>query len=867
MVDSPSATGGRYTSDPSSTIQIDENHSNMVKFQHNDHRIPVIILKIRKICLLDQNLRSFRVPDVSPLQRMGLNEERFEPVDNGVDHDSPTASSSHGLEPSSWDYDSKVFDGLLRSLLSQLLKREPRLQPILDAMLDKRFQNELKLLTPTTTLRSDIERFLRRHFHGILSRLIADSTAGSKSTIRDHDVERAWTEVSGMSTDPETFTKAAYNSLMSKWCRDCLNLNDLICDFLERHGLYVKDTGTTSDREELEKLEEQIDELAKRQRSRQTLRGLRQVFDQKLFELEVCSFFDALDEYDGRPEVVSEFLKDLVKNSPLSKTKAKILFSSRPWPIVFDEFGSCPGFKIHEHTQEDIVAYCAGLMSHDSRAKTLIMPMALDITRRARGVFLWVRLAMRDLMEVSKNDRDTTNLAEMSGRPQQCLDSVPDELHDYYSSIIQRLPSDTRKETFILLECLSRATFDLKLNQVPLLIQSGLAQSFHASEFRNSYYTKAQSIGLDVYLRTISGGLADIAEDDRPRTRNLHLILLEDAPANSDGNVSVQLLHQTCKEWVGSSTLKYIVLQDRANMTWENGHSFFVKFHTKQVILNRLQGDTLPGSIVFTHAKKSEDTTGVSQYAYLSQIPTVYYGNMKFQHDLAKRVSGLTLAVRQGMWLYLKDALRHDKHVFEYTVEPLFSALMVRGEKQIRMTERQRLDLTSGESIATTSNIVDMGRFLLENGFNIGQDQGGVLALVFIMWTSPNREAAQQYIDLVILAVEKSLLPVKFRMSHPNYSFRGQNFHPLHISPPSLATHLLDRGARVNVLSSMRTTPLDYLLHPGPCIGGKCSTGIGSIKRLASSSSTVENCSEKKVTPSWKTSLTSYPKAGSISAH
>ncbi|KAF3059605.1 hypothetical protein GL218_05123 [Daldinia childiae] len=50
LVTRASATGGRCYEDPSLTIQIDENHSDIVKFTHGDHRIRIIVNRLANIC-------------------------------------------------------------------------------------------------------------------------------------------------------------------------------------------------------------------------------------------------------------------------------------------------------------------------------------------------------------------------------------------------------------------------------------------------------------------------------------------------------------------------------------------------------------------------------------------------------------------------------------------------------------------------------------------------------------------------------------------------------------------------------------------------------------------------------------------------
>jgi hypothetical protein len=55
MVDRHSATSGHDASDPLSIIQIDEDHSNMVKFSLGDQNISIMVKKIRDICQLENN--------------------------------------------------------------------------------------------------------------------------------------------------------------------------------------------------------------------------------------------------------------------------------------------------------------------------------------------------------------------------------------------------------------------------------------------------------------------------------------------------------------------------------------------------------------------------------------------------------------------------------------------------------------------------------------------------------------------------------------------------------------------------------------------------------------------------------------------
>ncbi|KAF3022635.1 hypothetical protein E8E14_013971 [Neopestalotiopsis sp. 37M] len=355
--------------------------------------------------------------------------------------------------------------------------------------------------------------------------------------------------------------------------------------------------------------------------------GLRRIFNQNTFDLEVCLFFDALDEYDGSPEFISAFLKEVVQVKPTSKTRTKIVFSSRPWTIFRDQFDTCPKISIHEYTKDDIQEYCAGSLPKSSRANSLIRPLVDDITNRARGVFVWVKLVMADLIAlVATNDEADDKLSK---KLRECLKSLPDELEDYYSTIIHRLPVSTRRQSYILLECLSRASSTISVDEVPSLLACGMSDSFHEARDAIESGSIPGIEDPEGHLKTISGGLVDLV----PKRASFVM----DVPAwkrelldTTKKSYVLQLMHQTVRDWVALPTFKHTILGTRADTTWQNGHSFLVKYYIHQ-FASFEKG--VSGSEIFEHAVKAEMTTGVSQYTFLSQLPQAILTGIVFEID------------------------------------------------------------------------------------------------------------------------------------------------------------------------------------------------------------------------------------------
>ncbi|KAH7030886.1 LOW QUALITY PROTEIN: uncharacterized protein B0I36DRAFT_322700 [Microdochium trichocladiopsis] len=730
----------------------------------------------------------------------------------------------------------KSFEGLLRELLSQLLRAEQALYPILGSMLDARLQETI-LANRVGSLATDVRGFLysfhARNLPGLASQLIAllalDPAAELDTALTEIMSELSsesrlafkrillvdfdsFSNPVGMKETIERETERVRRSLpdsdpmrvrnvISTW-RDRVDLARKIREFLAQHKLDKVDPKSTPLQEAARdpatlllsrtNVQDQlIRDLAVREKRRQKIRldlqlnwsqtaleeCLRRVFDQDIKDLRICLFFDALDEYDGRPEVIAGFLQDLVKSSPSSRTQARVLFSSRPWAAFQEEFGQCPGFRIHEHTKEDIREYCNGILRNDKLASSLLLPMAEEIATRAKG----------DLSSVAaRTDPSNQNIGKLL---YQCLEAVPDELDEYYTTIVQRLPKSSTKETYILLECLSKDSGDLKLDQVPLLIKIAQSPTFVG---RGMIFPSSAK-KVDVYLKSISGGLVNVVSGNGDASR--HMSGSTQAVVEPQPTDLVQLMHQTCKEWTEEATFKHIVLGDRANTAWENGHSFMAKYLAYRMVE---RGALSLHADVTRHLVAAERTTGVSQYRFLSSAPKRFY-------TLLGR-SGLDLAVSAGLRLYLTDLVHYRPEDIRNCTESLFTFLLGR----LRWHKSGR-----SQHAALVAEIVDTGQFLLRNGYQLQGDYSGISELMMRLWDSPDQRTTLLFAELVMTAVQTSLSLDVFVEGIVGYFAPGIRWKLLHLSPPALAEWLIEtQGAQVNILNSAGQTPLDYLFDP-----------------------------------------------------
>ena len=175
------------------------------------------------------------------------------------------------------------------------------------------------------------------------------------------------------------------------------------------------------------------DEIAQIWTERRLRQLLYALVQQSTENIKLCFFIDGLDELDGE---IEEFLRML---DPLAKrSNVKICISSRPWKIFEDQFKSVPMLRLHQLTQKDIETYVndkvvkarqsmsgsAGIL--DDRE---IADLTSTIADRAEGVFLWVRLAVADMLTGLRNADTYENL-------QQRLQRLPTEISDLYSHML-----------------------------------------------------------------------------------------------------------------------------------------------------------------------------------------------------------------------------------------------------------------------------------------------------------------------------------------------------------------------------------------------------------------------------------------------
>lgn len=150
--------------------------------------------------------------------------------------------------------------------------------------------------------------------------------------------------------------------------------------------------------------------------------------------VKIFLFIDGVDEFDGDHAEISKFFKDLATNPNF-----KILLSSRPISACVDVFKSCPGLRLQDLTRQDIKRYVEDTIGCHERMDQLLSEDPTEASKltnlilsKASGVFLWVRLVVKSLLDGFRNyDR----ISDLKRR----VDEYPAELGSLYLHMFQSL--------------------------------------------------------------------------------------------------------------------------------------------------------------------------------------------------------------------------------------------------------------------------------------------------------------------------------------------------------------------------------------------------------------------------------------------
>jgi len=275
------------------------------------------------------------------------------------------------------------------------------------------------------------------------------------------------------------------------------------------------------------------------------------ITQQRTVHLHACMFLDALDEHEGDNNRLSNFIYELLSSANGAIVRIKICVASRNWNIFGEHFGNCPQFAIHEHTTLDIQAYTSERL-HDAMASfgeegrhafmLKVERLASQVTTKARGVFIWVRIVLDELV---KGVRDGTPISLLEEKVTQ----MPEELSDLYRHTLERIEPEYAEESYIMLQIALCCLSPLPLQTFTKCVSFSRWQKVHEA-------TKEEMIRQIV---SRSGGLLETIST----SRSTEIIPKEDESEDGASDIAVlgfdiddsvvQFIHQTVKDFVATN--------------------------------------------------------------------------------------------------------------------------------------------------------------------------------------------------------------------------------------------------------------------------------------------------------------------------
>ncbi|KAL8856959.1 MAG: hypothetical protein Q9178_006454 [Gyalolechia marmorata] len=155
---------------------------------------------------------------------------------------------------------------------------------------------------------------------------------------------------------------------------------------------------------------------------------LKRFLEQKPASITICAFVDGLDEFTGDEDILLNIIRFFSK-----APHCKICVSSRPEQVFRDEFQLCPKLRVQDLNRQDMERMInqrllPRLPTHRSTWQDSygLRLMVESLVEKSSGVFLWLDLVIKDMIQGFRNE-DTFD--ELQSR----IDRTPDTVYGMYA--------------------------------------------------------------------------------------------------------------------------------------------------------------------------------------------------------------------------------------------------------------------------------------------------------------------------------------------------------------------------------------------------------------------------------------------------
>ena len=380
-----------------------------------------------------------------------------------------------------------------------------------------------------------------------------------------------------------------------------------------------------------------------------------------------CFLIDGLDEYDGDYLELSMFLKAIATCS-----NVKLCVASRPLLAFEQNFDGFPKLRLQDLTAGDISRFVRDRLEEHPRFRALAQRepeessnIISEIVQTSCGVFLWVSLVVKSLLEGLTNHDGLLDLRKRLGE-------LPPELEGLYSTMLNSIsPSFYREQASRLLQL---------VYQSPKLL-SPAELSFADEEDQNlAFNTEIGSLTES----EISHRARNMVPKLKSRCAGLLEVQVRGSDVQNHGALRssyVQYLHLTVREYLERpdvwTNLLELTRSSRFDANTSLLRAMLLMIKSRDFVMSNLEVKA-----VMLLALQAEGSTGKAQTALLDAIDTtaslVAFARKDNDggHWLGTRIhnggnickccgswdlrpdSLLALAVRSGLTLFVRDFIR-----------------------------------------------------------------------------------------------------------------------------------------------------------------------------------------------------------------
>jgi hypothetical protein len=419
-------------------------------------------------------------------------------------------------------------------------------------------------------------------------------------------------------------------------------------------------------------------------------------------QFRLCLFIDGLDESPEPPEELLDLI-ETVSRYPF----VKVCLSSRPWLVFEEAFEAVPSLRLQDLTLQDIELYVHENLRLNRKMKSLeesnpsgAASLVRNIVTKANGVFLWVRIVTKSLLDGLRNRDEILDL-------QRRLDVLPPDLDALYSHMIDHIDPlyvVQASQIFQIFDVASDLDLPLSILELELAVSADYPTATSKSSKATQTMTNSEIFErcdrMAAHLKSRCEGLLEV-HDVRDKNREsiegdeaTELSYDDEASARIREEVGTRLrvpgkvsyLHRTVQDFLKTDHIQSKLQQSAALPNFDPNFSLLMSF-----VINWKRGLR---SHYYDYNRSTEDTRILriiwSVMETCGMISDQHRQSRVLLHEFYKLVSQwlppgskllstgwesnfLTLATFNGLWKYVDETLINVQDQFlSTTVASLF---------------------------------------------------------------------------------------------------------------------------------------------------------------------------------------------------